>query len=329
MPNSGKHDNVSEIADNTKEKMKPTQPKPRHKRKAVAKGLSMILIGFLVGSVSGYLLGIRTHGHDLPPVTSRQALMEQINPPEGYALLARFSDIGPELLAAGAIDLDRFVGHYERSGLPLTAAHIKLLTEGSDDPIVISRENANFLLNLFWAFGLANENPVLTEGLMMNYGMDGVMNFASTGGWTLGAKPVEQIYASMPMISLTDEQQELLQSVAAQIFRPCCNNPTLFPDCNHGMAMLGLLEWMISQGAPEESLFEAAKYINGYWFFPQSLELATYFSITETVDFDTLDSRKVVGSDYAAAEGFRTVHQWLLANQQLTVVPWGVNNCGV
>ena len=325
------HHNISpsEMAENVKEKTKAAQPQPRHKKKAPGAQAVMLLIGILVGSVSGYLLGIQTDGHDLPPVTSGQALMEQINTPEGYALPARFSDIGPELLAADAIDMDRFVGHYERSGQPLTAAQIKLLTEGSDDPIVISRENANILLNLFWAFGLSNENTILTEGLMMINGKEGVMNFASTGGWTLGSKPVEQIYASMPMISLTDEQQELLQSVAAQVFRPCCNNPTLFPDCNHGMAMLGLLEWMISQGASEEALFEAAKYINGYWFFPQNFELATYFNITEGVDFDNLDPRKVVGSDYASADGFRTVHQWLLNNQRLPVVPGGANNCGV
>jgi hypothetical protein len=323
------NNNPSGVAEAVKEKTKAAQAQLRSKKKAPDARAVLFLIGLLVGSLSGYLLGVRTHGHDLTPVTSGQALMEQINPPEGYALPARYGNIGPALVAAGAIDMDRFVRHYESSGQPLTAEQMTLLTDGSNDPVIINRENANFLLNLFWALGLANENAVLTEGMMMIYGPDGVMNFASTGGWTLAAKPVDQVYASTPIISLTDEQQALLERVAAHVFRPCCNNPTLFPDCNHGMAMLGMLEWMISQGATEEALFEAAKYINGYWFLPQNFELATYFNLTEGVDFYNLDARKAVGREHASAEGFRTVHQWLLANQQLPAVPGGANNCGV
>jgi hypothetical protein len=46
----------------------------------------------------------------------------------------------------------------------------------------------------------------------------------------------------MDLIPLTAEQQALVEEVAAEIYRPCCNNSTLFPDCNHGMAMLGFLE---------------------------------------------------------------------------------------
>ena len=73
--------------------------------------------------------------------------------------------------------------------------------------------------------------------------------FASTGGWTLGVKKATELYASTKIMSLTDEQQARLLEVASQVYRPCCNNPTHFPDCNHGMAMLGLLELMASQDA--------------------------------------------------------------------------------
>lgn len=40
-----------------------------------------------------------------------------------------------------------------------------------------------------------------------------------------------------------------VEEVAAAVYRPCCNNHTPFPGCNHGMAMLGLLELMAPQRA--------------------------------------------------------------------------------
>jgi hypothetical protein len=113
---------------------------------------------------------------------------------------------------------------------------------------VIHQENQHFLLNLFWAFGLANQNRVLTEGQMMSNGKEEVVRFASTGGWTLARKPLLEIYSRYPIVSLTEEQQKRLEEVAQGVYRPCCDNPTHFPDCNHGMAMLGLLELMASRG---------------------------------------------------------------------------------
>lgn len=40
-----------------------------------------------------------------------------------------------------------------------------------------------------------------------------------------------------------------VEEVAAAVYRPCCNSHTPFPGCNHGMAMLGLLELMAPQRA--------------------------------------------------------------------------------
>lgn len=329
MRNTGEHHSNIANTEKLKNKTKLAQLKPRRHRKATDTRAVMILIGFLVGSVTGYLFGIRTPSHDSIPDTTSQVVIEHINPPQGYALPARFGNIGPQLITAGAIDVDKFIDLYEQSGQPLTTTQVDVLMSGSDEQIIINRENATFLLNLFWALGLANENIILTEGMMMYQGVEGVVNFASTGGWTLGRKSVEEIYASTPIIALTDEEQVLLHQVAGQIFRPCCNNPTSFPDCNHGMAMLGMLELMISQGASEQALFETAKYINAFWFLPQNFELATYFSIKENMGFDQVEPRTIVGRDYASAEGFRAVHQWLSENNQLQEVPGNVNNCGV
>jgi hypothetical protein len=119
-------------------------------------------------------------------------------------------------------------------------------------------------------------------------------NFASTGGWRLATKPITELYASLDLIPLTKEQQKFVEEVAQSVYRPCCNNPTHFPDCNHGMAMLGILELMASQGATVDEMFEAAKYVNAYWFPQQTLEAALYLKANQEIDFADADPRLVV-----------------------------------
>ena len=94
----------------------------------------------------------------------------------------------------------------------------------------------------------------------------GAGNFASTGGWTLAQGDVMNHYSMHSFITLTPEQQVLVEKISKEIFRPCCNNSTYFPDCNHGMAMLGLLELMASQGTSEAEMYKIAKEVNSYWF---------------------------------------------------------------
>ena len=253
----------------------------------------------------------------------------EIYPPEGYTIAATYGDLGPQLLAAGAIDLPKFIDLYKQSGMPLTDEQLAILTERSNTPIVINQENASFLLNFFWAFGLTNQNPILTEGLMVSQGKDRVGNFASTGGWTLGTKAPMDLYASTAFVHLTEEQQAQLLKVASTVYRPCCDNPTHFPDCNHGMAMLGLLELMASQNASEAEMYNAAKYINAYWFPQQALEIATHLKATQKVDFAQADAALVVGREYSSGSASGRVHQWLVENGLLEQSPNQGGSCKV
>ncbi|MFQ5401771.1 MAG: hypothetical protein ACE5E7_19510 [Anaerolineae bacterium] len=256
-------------------------------------------------------------------------LMMQVNPPEGYRLPAAYGDLGPRLLEAGGIDYDRFAQVYQRSGRPLSNAQLAILTKGSDEPVLINQENAHFLLNFFWAVGLTNANPLLTEGMMVQASDGQIGRFASTGGWTIGAKPATELYASAPLIALTPEQQALVESVAERVYRPCCNNHTAFPDCNHGMAMLGLLELMASQGASEDEMFTAAKYINAFWFPQQAMETAVFFKSTMDLDFAQVDGRMAVGPEVFSATGFQQMHQYLAEGGELPQGPQGGASCGV
>jgi hypothetical protein len=301
------------------------------KRRRIGVWPIAVLLSFAVGLGSGYLLrGRIAIGADLEIAQALSATpTRQVNLPEAYALPVKLGNIGPELVAAGAIDYDRFVQVYQQAGQPLPEQQLKILSQGSDGPLTIDKENAYFLLNFFWALGLANRNPILTQGPMMQGGRDQIGNFASTGGWTLASRPVAELYASTPIITLTAEQQARLEEVAVAVYRPCCDNPTAFPDCNHGMAMLGLLELMAAQGATTDEMVTAAKYVNAFWFPQLALELATYFKATKGQDFAQVDARQIVGPAFSSASGARTAHQWLADNGLLESIPNSGNRCGV
>ncbi len=303
--------------------------------------LLITLVSFLFGWGGGYLAWGRItlageeptslskasaeHQHEDPMV----ALVRQINPPDGYVLPLNYGDLGPRLLATGAINFDLFVQLYEQKGQPLSEEQRAVLIQDSQNPIVFTRQNANFLLNFFWAVGLVNQNPILTKGPMVTYSEGEIGRFASTGGWTLGAKPAVELYASVPLFSLTPEQQTHLEHVAGQVYRPCCNNPTHFPDCNHGMAMLGLLTLLASQDVGEEEMFAAAKYANAFWFPQQTLEIAMFFQAAQNIEFNEVEADLLVGPNISSGEGFRNIHAWLAGQGLLEQAPDNGNSCGV
>ncbi len=270
----------------------------------------------------------KTAAGDSKATIELAALVQQVNPPQGYKLPARYGDIGPRLLEGGAIDYDKFAAVFQSGGEPLSSAQIEILKNSSNEPIVINAENARFLLNFFWAVGLANKNRILTDGPMVKNGNAPIENYASTGGWTLASMPVKDLYASMDLISLNSEQQARVEEVAAAVYRPCCGNPTLFPDCNHGMAMLGLLELMASQDASVEQMFSAAKYVNAYWFPQQALETATFLKAKGDVDFAQADARVITGEQFSSASGSGQLHAFLQSEGLLPAAPNSGGGCG-
>jgi len=289
-----------------------------------------LLLVFAAGLGSGFLL------RDRIPVTGAERaaataalLAKQVNPPEGFTLPAAYGDIGPQLLQSGAIDESKFVRVYQASGRPLNEEQLAILRQKGQGPVVINQKNAYFMLNFYWALGLANKNPILEQGQMMAGGRQQIGNFASTGGWTIGVKPATELYASVELVRLAPEQQARLEEVANNVYRPCCGNPTSFPDCNHGMALLGLLELMASQGASVDQMFTAAKQVNAFWFPDQTLELATYFKAVEGKDFRTVDARRMVGKEFMSGSGFQQAHRALADKGLLPQAPGKGQSCGV
>src|SRR3989344_644462 len=202
---------------------------------------------------------------------------ETILPPEGVELPVSWGDLGAQLLATGVIDRQKFDALYKGRG-GRSDEERSFLGKANSGKLTITPNNAPFLLNLFWALGLGNKNLILEKGEMANPEYGGAGGFASTGGWTLARGEAMDHYSAHLFITLSREQQELVERVGKGIYRPCCNNSTHFPDCNHGMAMLGLLELMASQGVSEEDMYKTALVVNAYWFPDTYLTIARYLA---------------------------------------------------
>ena len=131
-------------------------------------------------------------------------------------------------------------------------------------------------------------------------------------------------YSRHKFFNLTDEEQALVEKVSRGIYRPCCGNSTHFPDCNHGMAMLGLLELMASQGVSEGEMWKAALAVNSYWFPSTYMTIATYMENKGT-DWDDVDPQEILGPGYSSSSGYAKIASQVVAQQQQS----GGSGCGV
>lgn len=248
-----------------------------------------------------------------------KASEEEVIPSAGVKLLIRLGDLGTQMTKTGVIDKEKFLALY--AGEKKNAAE-GFLYGTSSEPLVITRNNAPIILNLLWALGLGNKNPILEQGPMVDPQYKGAGNFASTGGWTLARGDAMGHYSKYALVPLNAEQQALVERVSKGIYRPCCNNPTYFPDCNHGMAMLGLLELLASQGASETEMYRTALTVNAYWFPDTYLTIAKYLT-AKGMSWKTADPKILLGVDYSSASGFRKIAA------QVEPIPQRGGSCGV
>ena len=252
-------------------------------------------------------------------------LEEKVLPTGGVELPVTWGDLGKKLVSSGAIDGEKFKALYEQRG-QFTSEYEKLLTGNNDGKLVITEENAPYLLNLFWALGLSNANPILVDSKeMMNPQFGGAANFASTGGWTMAVGDVMDHYNRHIYFKLTPEQQALVDKVSRGIYRPCCGNSTHFPDCNHGMAMLGFLELMASQGVSEQDMWKTALAVNSYWFPDTYVTIATYMKDKKGVEWANVNPKEMLGLNYSSGSGFKNISSQVTAPSSSR----SGNGCGV
>ena len=250
------------------------------------------------------------------PSTNKTAiLLSDLFPSQGFKTSVRLNNIVPELVSSGAINLTKVKELY---GNGLTQQEIDILTKPSYTNLTLNSSNANFYLLIFWALGIANKNQVLDNfSALANASNYSVADFASTGGWTLGTNSNSMAYFDkLSLLNLTPLEQNKMYDVATHSYRPCCDNPTAFPDCNHGAALLALTELGASEGLNESQLYMLDLQAQTLWF-------PSYYATTalelhyKNVSY-WANARVVLGANYSSASGwYHNSYGPLKANNQL------------
>lgn len=249
-------------------------------------------------------------------------LKQEVLPQAGYKTALKWKDLGKQLVEVGAIDKQKYEEIFvsEADGKD----HMKYLDGNFDENITINEKNSRFMVNTLWALGLVQKSKVLDAGPMRTGG-NPTANFASTAGWTLGAKPAMELYSSATIIPLTEEQQELVKRIAENVFRPCCGNSTAFPDCNHGMAALGYIEWAVYNGLPENQIYKDLLAFNSFWFPQNYVDMAVYFDKQGT-KWKDVDPKSALSASYSSVQGAQRIKQ---AVQSVPGVGGQGGGCGV
>lgn len=232
-------------------------------------------------------------------------LEERVLPSEGIELPIVWGDLGKRMIDEGVIDAEKFEQVYESRG-GLSADEKKLLYDTDNGRIVINKQNAPFILNLFWAFGLGNKSAVLSRGPISIPKFGDPSKLASTAGWTLARGEAMGHLNMHEFVALDEAMQNKVGNMSVSIYRPCCDNPTVFPDCNHGMAMLGLLELLAASGVSEAEMYDIALQVNSYWFPDNYVTIARFFEKQGVAWEDTI-AKEVLSFTYSSNSGYREI----------------------
>jgi hypothetical protein len=228
-------------------------------------------------------------------------LVDRVIPVAGFKTETTFADSIQKMIAAGVLDPDKYRSLYKQRGA-LPAWVERLLAAPSSEPIVVDRDTAPYLLNLLWPLGLSTKTKFNAFGPMNTLE---ISSYASTAGWTLGKAENGRVYFNqVETLRLTDSQDVLAFLVATQTFRPCCDNATLFQDCNHGSALLGLIELSASQGATEDDLYWLALAANSYWFPDKYVRTALHFLQNERQTWDNVAPRLILSQRFSSLSGW-------------------------
>ncbi len=255
-----------------------------------------------------------------------ERITEEVLPKKGYQTKIILGNVIPELISYEVIDKGKVEELYKSRG-GLSYEQRTMLEQSSTKPLVVTQQNAVWLVNMLWALGLSNKMEVNNQSPVA--GKD-VNNFASTGGWNLGKEENGGIYFNkFPIISLTSEQETRVKMLAESIYRPCCNNSTFFQDCNHGSAALAVIELGVIQDLSDQEIYKTVLAFNSFWFPQNYVETALYLKKTKNLDWKNVDSKLILSKDYSSITGWQAnVDAFAQKIPGLLPTTPGGGNCG-
>ena len=271
-------------------------------------------------------------------------LAAQVIPTAGYTLPFRWGNSVHKLVETGALNPSNLSIILNNSRQPLSPVEEEILNGTYNGYIQFNATNTEFVQLVLWSLGINNNNTIINAGPIINASVpyakqinsnaslnqkvtpEYIANhyFASTGGYgPLGKLQLGELN----IINLSSQQQALMYDVATHSYRPCCDNPTAFPDCNHGAAALGLIELLAYQGANQSQMFDAARYFYQYQFPQQYAEIAAYFD-SQGGNYSQVNSSDVMGYNFSSYSGYASVNQYLIKNKILAQPSGGGASCG-
>jgi hypothetical protein len=221
----------------------------------------------------------------------------RVRPEKGFQSRIALKDSILQLVEHGVIDTGKFFAVYGIGGsFPGEMGNV--LSEASDREMLLTATNSTYYVNLLWPIGLATYMTANADSPL--YG-NSLYSFASTAGWTLGREKNGGTYFNeFPIVELTKAEDARVARIAKSTYRPCCNNSTFFQDCNHGSALLGVLQLGASQGLSDEDLYREALAFNSFWFPDYYLKTALFFKVIKGIEWAGVDPRLVLSRDYSA-----------------------------
>jgi len=259
------------------------------------------------------------------PLQRPPDIFSQVTPEAGIDVGVSFGNSIQKLIKAGALDPKKL--RSSSDGLPDWVEGV--LTKPSTEAIRFSRDTALYLVDLLWPLGLSTKAAFNKKSPINTLQIPG---FASTGGWHLGRARNGYVYFNkIDAITMTVQQEAMVLEAATRMFRPCCDNSTFYQDCNHGSALLGLMELAASQGATAERLYQIALVANSYWFQNEYAETALYFSHFEARSWDRVVPQIILGADYSSLSGWRRNVDDRLSQANVTLPPAPMDSavCGI
>lgn len=265
-------------------------------------------------------------------------LQAEVLPAQGFILNAKWGNVAQKAVQDGTINVANLSKILNYSKEPLTKAELSILNGTSTQNITLNSSDALFVVDVLWGIGINNNNTIITEGSISQYSnqtytaANGTIihytqtpyGYASTGGYgPLGNLQL----GKLNLISLTPDQQKVVDYVATNSYRPCCDNPTSFPDCNHGAAALALVEIMASQGNGINATFTAVKDFNSLYFTQQYLYDAVYFA-SKGIAWNNVPPALITGFNFSSATGTYNIQQYVQKNLTKTVSGGAFPSCG-
>lgn len=252
-------------------------------------------------------------------------IAEQVYPAQGFVLPVKWSNAAKRLVDYGALNVSFMANTLYSANQPLTNEELEVLNGSSDNNVTLNSSNGIFTLYVLWALGINNKNKIISNGPIMDYGNP--YQYASTGGYEqLGKLQL----GNLSIINFNGTEQSIIETVASDVYRPCCDNSAIFPDCNHGAAQLGLIELMASQGSNATEIYGAIKEFDSFYYAQQYFDDALFFNITQNKTWNEIPANQILGYDFSSATGTSNVYRYLLSSNALVDMRQGSSGaCGV